>query len=157
MPLYPSLYNRLENQHQLLEQIIKNVSDQRMQLQPAPGKWSAHDNIAHLARYQEYFVSRIHAILEQDTPAFERYNADNDPDFENWLAKPTTELIESIRSNRQVIFESITGLSEDQLNRIGIHKKFGKLTLVRWAEFFLLHESHHHFSVFKLVQDVDMP
>ena len=157
MLLYPSLYNRLENQHQLLEQIIKNVSDQRMQLQPAPGKWSAHDNIAHLARYQEYFVSRIHAILEQDTPAFERYNADNDPDFENWLAKPTTELIESIRSNRQVIFESITGLSEDQLNRIGIHKKFGKLTLVRWAEFFLLHESHHHFSVFKLVQDVDMP
>lgn len=156
MPLYPSLYSRLQTQHEMLLQIIQNISTSRLHLQPAPGKWPAHGHIAHMARYQGYFITRIHAILEQDSPEFERYSADNDPDFPTWLQKPTDELIATILTDRQTIFSLITGLSEDQLGRIGIHKKFGTLSIAKWAEFFVLHESHHLFTIFKLVQDVDL-
>ena len=93
MQIYPSLYNRLKTQHEMLPEITRNISEYRMQLPPAPGKWPAQGHIAHMARYQGYFISRIDAILEQDTPEFERYNADNDPDFSAWLKKPVDDAL----------------------------------------------------------------
>lgn len=156
MPIYPSLYNRLKTQHEMLPEIIKNITEYCMQFQPAPGKWPAHGHIAHLARYQEYFITRINAILEQDTPEFERYNADIDPEFPAWLQKPLDELIETLFADRHAIFKLITELPEEKLARTGIHKKFGKLSVIKWAEFFVLHESHHLFAIFRLVQDVGL-
>ena len=156
MQIYPSLYNRLKTQHEMLPEITRNISEYSMQLPPAPGKWPAQGHIAHMARYQGYFISRIDAILEQDTPEFERYNADNDPDFPAWLQKPVDELIETLFADRQVIFKLITDLPEEKLARTGVHKKFGKLSVIKWTEFFVLHESHHLFTVFRLVQDVGL-
>ena len=38
---------------------------------------------------------------------------------------------------------------------IGHHPKYGALTLVEWTEFFLLHEAHHLFTLFKLLNEDD--
>jgi hypothetical protein len=41
-------------------------------------------------------------------------------------------------------------LSPDKLDRTGIHPKYGKLNIIDWTEFFLLHEAHHLFAIFQL-------
>ena len=151
MQLYNSLRNRLQNQQETIEIMLNKTDDYHLTLQPSPGKWSIKDNVAHLAKYQPFFIKRINAILQQETPAFERYRAENDPEFEDWRKKEINELILTLKDDRNFIFHLITNLSEPQLGRTGIHKKYGTMTVIDWTEFFLLHEAHHIFTIFQLV------
>lgn len=156
MTLYKSLYDRLKNQHEAIENIIANVHVSRLTLHPSPERWSIKDNIAHLAKYQPIFTERIHTILNNDTPTFDRYKAENDPDFETWRKREISDLIKTLNSDRQLIFELIINLEDAELNKAGLHKKFGKLTVTQWTEFFLLHEAHHIFTIFQLANDPEI-
>ncbi len=156
MTVYKSLYDRLKNQHEAIEQIISVVNISRMTFHPSSDKWSIKDNIAHLAKYQQIFIDRINTILINNSTTFDRYKAENDPDFEAWRKRDISGLIKTLNSDRQVIFNLIISLGETELNMIGLHKKFGKLTVTQWTEFFLLHEAHHIFTIFQLANDTEI-
>jgi hypothetical protein len=153
--LYPSLHDRLKNQYTSIGIILAGVDRDHLFKKPDPEKWSAHDNVAHLVKYQPVFIDRIHSILKKDGQVFERYKAEDDPEFKIYQDKPTQELLKILTDDREKIYKLITRLHHDELNRIGIHKKFGSLTIVQWTEFFLLHEAHHIFTVFQLVHPTE--
>jgi uncharacterized damage-inducible protein DinB len=152
MNLHPSLISRLKTQHESIPLIIANVDKTALERNPAAGKWSIKDNIAHLARYQPMFIWRINEIMERDTPVFDRYNADTDTEFPSWQIRETDDLLRQLSADRKTIFSLITTLKADQLPRAGIHPKFGKLNIPDWVEFFLLHEAHHLFTIFQLTK-----
>jgi uncharacterized damage-inducible protein DinB len=154
--MYSSLYDRLKNQHEAIQHIITGVDNARLELHPAEGKWSIHDNIAHLARYQLIFFERIQRILTTDHPHIDRYKAENDPLFENWRYLSIAELAASLKKEREVIFNLLSTLPDHQLNRQGRHTKYGSLTIVQWTEFFVLHEAHHLFTIFQLAHDEEL-
>lgn len=155
MKIYPSLYGRLKNQHKTIEKIISEADNTRLTNQPAADKWSIKDNIAHLARYQLIFLGRINKILWDDTPSFERYKAEDDVDFDSWRKIGIADLIKMINDDRRLIFDMIIDLSDLELTRVGLHKKYGKLSVLQWTEFFLLHEAHHIFTIFQLLHDTE--
>ena len=148
--IYASLAERLKNQHTAIQAVADKLTDRQLHYHPEPGKWSIHDNIAHLAKYQSIFLGRIGMILTTDGPSFERYRADDDHGFHIWRNFSTGKLLEKIAAERENIHEKITSLSEEQLGRTGNHARFGKLSIMEWSEFFLLHEAHHLFTIFKL-------
>jgi uncharacterized damage-inducible protein DinB len=156
MKIYVSVTDRLKSQHQTIAVLISGLAEERLLATSAPGKWSVHDQIAHLAAYQPVFIERINKIISSDHPSFGRYKAENDPEFERVRSQPTASLVQKIDADRQAIIALINGLSTSELGRRGNHPKFGDLTIVQWAEFFLLHEAHHIFSIFQLLNDVDM-
>jgi len=155
MGIYHALSVRLTSQHESIPFLISGVSEERLLKRPASGKWSVNENIAHLAIYQPVFIKRINQILSSDRPSFERYNSDNDPEFKTWRALSSGELINRIQTDRQTIIKLLTKLSEAELSRIGIHLKYGNLNILKWTEFFILHEAHHLFTIFQLVNNVD--
>jgi hypothetical protein len=148
--IYSSLTERLKNQHKTIASIIMKLNNERIQTRPARGKWNIHENIAHLAKYQPVFIDRIRRILAIDEPLIEAYKAEDDPEFEFYRAFTTYELLKKISSDREKIYNLIHHLPVDKLDRIGIHPKFGKLTVSEWTEFFLLHEAHHLYTIFQL-------
>src|ERR1700761_5856781 len=152
MILYPSLISRLKDQHASINRLIEDLDDTRMTYRPEPGKWNIHDNITHLAVYQPIMINRIKAILEKENPTFDPYKADNDEIFITWREWPTHKLLSTLYTDRETLYQLVTSLSKAELNRTGIHLKFGKMTIVRWTEFFLLHEAHHQFTIFRLAQ-----
>ncbi|HTD99086.1 MAG TPA: DinB family protein [Mucilaginibacter sp.] len=152
MSLYPSLISRLKTQHESLPVIIAKLNQTQLEQNPVPGKWSIKDNIAHLACYQPMFIARMHRIEEQDGVTFDRYSADIDPEFPGWQSRNVDDLLNQIAIDRETIINLITSLQPQQLSRTGIHPKYGKLTMTEWAEFFLLHEAHHLFTIFQLVE-----
>ena len=156
MTIYPSLLDRLKSQHLAINEIIKTVGTVRLTTRPQPGKWNIHDNIAHLAKYQPFFAARISDILVNNEKMYERYQAENDPEFETWRSWSTFDLLQRLYTDRTMIFKMITGLNEEQLKRVGVHKKFGRLTIPGWTEFFLLHEAHHIFTIFRLANDTEL-
>ncbi|HEY8784507.1 MAG TPA: DinB family protein [Mucilaginibacter sp.] len=148
--IYPSLTERLENQHKTIAFLIIKLNNSQIQRRPSSGKWNIHDNIAHLAKYQPVFIDRIRKIIAMDKPDFGAYKAEEDDEFPIYRAFTTYELLKRISSGREVIFHLITHLPADKLERTGTHPKYGKLTVLEWSEFFLLHEAHHLFTIFQL-------
>ena len=61
------------------------------------------------------------------------------------------QLNEFLFTQRFLISNYVSTLSESSFMRSGKHPVYGELSIPRWIEFFLLHEAHHLFTIFKLV------
>jgi len=143
MPLTASVLSRLQYQHQSISELSKTFSEEQLKMRVNPDKWSAFENIVHLCAYQPTFIHRIGRMLNEKSPAFERYVAENDPYFYECLRLSLEQLFSKINSDREIIIDKLKMLDDDQLRRTGIHPKYGELSLAQWADFFLLHEAHH--------------
>lgn len=154
--MYQSLQERLKHQHQAIRFIIGKLDNTRLTRQLIQGKWTIKDNIAHLARYQPVFIDRINQILTNDNLVFERYKAENDPEFDTWRQYRLSTLLDKLDEGRINIVNMITNLTPAELLKTGVHKKYGALTITEWTEFFLLHEAHHIFTIFQLSHDMEL-
>jgi len=149
-----SVLTRLEYQHTTIRELITGLDEKDLKRVVNPGKWSAFDNIAHLACYQPVFLLRLERIQTEQSPTFERYVADNDPIYAEYRDLPLTELLSGMDARRAVILSKLGGMGEDDLRRVAHHPRYGKLDVRQWTEFFLLHEAHHLYTIFMLVQDL---
>ena len=144
--------SRLKTQHEVIEVLIYGWNDDELRFRPIPDKWSVHENIAHLACYQPRVIARTKKILEEENQSFESYIPEDDPEFSKFLSMTVSELISNLKSNRFELVHLVSNLTDEQLKRTGTHTKFGKMNLVEWTEFFLLHEAHHLYTIFKLIR-----
>jgi len=152
MPLSESVLGRLHNQHEIIFSWMNDYGEKQLKERVNPDKWSAYENIVHLAAYQPAFIQRIEAIFANQKPQFAAYKAENDPWFYVYLEKSLRELAEDIKRTRFIIIGLLEAAGDEQLQYWGGHAKYGRLSLADWVEFFLLHEGHHLFTGFMLTR-----
>jgi len=150
MQIPSSVSTRLQYQHKSLIDIIEGLSDEQIRRNVNPGKWSIFENIVHLQTYQHTMIRRIRQILEEDNPAFSVYTAETDPLFHDNCGKSSREIMQDLLTVRKELSAGILSFKESDLEKTGMHPKFGKMNLVQWFNFFLLHEAHHLFTIFKM-------
>ena len=143
---------KLTNQYAWLLRLLENVDQVFLKKHPIPQKWSVHEHLAHLGRYQEIFLERLAVILKGEVPYLERYKADNDSKFHNWCEQTSEEIIEKTILARKEIVDKILDLTVEEIQQIGIHPKLGRMNVADWTTFFLLHEAHHIYAIFGLKQ-----
>lgn len=148
-----SITFRLQNQYQQVLRLIGSLDNAFILRNHKPGKWSIKENMAHLGRYHEIFRHRIESILAMDKPEFGRYKAENDPDFLAWKALEVSLITEKTSQIRSEITKELETLHSDYLKRQGKHPKLGFLSVEEWIEFFLLHESHHIYTIFWMINE----
>jgi len=149
-----SISTRLQYQHKSLLDIIDGLTDEQIRRQIITGKWSIFENIVHLATYQHTFISRIKQMLEQDNPAFPRYTAESDPIFHDNCSKSSREIMQDLITTRKEMAAGIISFKETDYDKSGQHPLFGQMNLIQWLNFFLLHEAHHLFTIFKLAAEL---
>ncbi|SRR5579871_2299571 len=148
-----SRLQRCETQLQdFLAAALNGVPAEALSEKPASGKWSAHEQLAHLARYHQIFIQRIERILAEQAPEFSRYRAEEDPEWKTWTSMTTQQVLVRLSSMRIKLMAQLHSLSEEDFARTGIHPKFGEMNLSLWLEFFLVHEAHHLYVVLQLVR-----
>lgn len=150
MPIPSSVSTRLQYQHKSLLDIIEGLTDEQVRQNIIAGKWSIFENMVHLQTYQHVFIYRVKEILSGVNPSFDRYVAETDPFFPVNCSKSTREIMQDLLSLRKEMAASINNLPDDDLLKTGLHPLFGSMTLLQWLNFFLLHEAHHLFTIFKL-------
>jgi len=138
---------RLRDQLASLDVFVANKTAEEWNREPASGKWSARENLAHLGRYHEVFLERLSRILGEDRPQFGRYRAENDEDWPSWSSLPVDLLLARIRQLRVDVLRKVSALSAEGLARTGIHPVLGEMDVSLWLEFFLLHEAHHLYAI----------
>ena len=150
--LSQSTRSRLATQLECLQVILGGSDAGAINRRPASGKWSAHENLAHLARMHEVYLERIRRILSEERPALPRYKAEEDPEWPQWAALPTEEVLQRLQTLRGRLLEVVGKLSAAQLGRVGIHPAVGAMAIPEWIEFFLLHEAHHLYAAMQRVR-----
>jgi hypothetical protein len=138
---------RLRSQLEALDVILAGVSEQALVARPASGKWSALENLAHLARHHEVFLERLRRIRDETAPALARYRAEDDPEWSGWAALGAPDVLSRLRGLRAQLIAIVESLSPAELDRTGVHSAMGPLPVALWLEFFLLHEAHHLYAV----------
>ena len=148
--LSESLQCRLAGQLDGLDWVSAADAARRIDQRPATDKWSAREHLAHLACYHQRSLERLRSILATNRPVFNRYRAEDDPDWPSWQRLTAAESLERIRRLRRELIDLLAPLSDSELGRVGIHPVFGELTVSHWLEFFLVHEAHHLYTMMSL-------
>jgi uncharacterized damage-inducible protein DinB len=154
MPLSSSLSTRMHYQHKTILEIIDGLTDEQIRRNIWPGKWSIFEIIVHLQTYQHTFVNRVQKILEGNNPAFESYSAEGDPLFLDNCSKITSDVIHDMLTVRKKMTAELLSFPDTDYEKQGIHPAFGKMTLGQWMNFFLVHEGHHLFVIFKMAAEL---
>ena len=150
MQMPTSISTRLQYQHKSLLEILDGLTDEQIRQPLYPGKWSIFENIVHLQTYQHAFVNRIQKILNEENPVFAPYTAEADPLFHDNCNKSSREVMHDLLTIRKDFSASVLSYKETDLVKEGSHSAYGKMNLVQWLNFFLLHEAHHLFTIFKI-------
>lgn len=154
MQMPSSISTRLQYQHKSLLDVLDGLSDEQIRLQLNPGKWSIFENIVHLQTYQHTFISRIRKILDGENPVFDRYTAEADPLFHDNCIKSSREVMADLLTTRKELSNGILSFKESDFVKEGSHPAYGKMNLLQWLNFFLLHEAHHLFTIFKMAAEL---
>ncbi len=150
MEIYPSIKDRLNSQHLAINELIKNLDEEFINRRPEIGKWSIQENLVHIVSYHQVFLQRMDKIIKNDNPYFDRYKSDDDDNFYNLQKLTSEELLIHLEEERKKVTDFIFKLDKNELQKPGTHQKFGVMNVVEWIEFFLLHEAHHIYTIFKL-------
>ena len=148
-----NISTRLHYQHKSLIDLIEGLSDEQVRRQIIPGKWSIFENIVHLQTYQHIFIARVKQILDGDNPTFPRYSAEADPMYLDNCSLSTREVLQDLITTRKDMTSGMVQFPHEDLIKTAVHPAFGKMNLLEWMNFFLLHEAHHLFTVFKLAAE----
>ncbi|HVR09884.1 MAG TPA: DinB family protein [Thermoanaerobaculia bacterium] len=143
---------RLRTQLDTLPLLLAGVDDDALERRPAPGKWSAREQLAHLARHHEVTGERLRRILAEPEPSLPRYRAEEDPEWPRWAALPLAAVTAELAARRAGLVAAVAAIPPADLSRRGVHPVLGAMPIPLWLEFFLLHEAHHLFSTMQLVR-----
>ena len=154
MQLPSSVSTRLQYQHKSLLDIIEGLSDEQIRMQIIPGKWSIFENIVHLQTYQHMFITRVRLMLTEEIPVFSPYSAETDPLFHDNCGLSSREVMQDLLGTRKQLSSAILTFKETDFEREARHSAYGKMNLLLWLNFFLLHEAHHLFTIFKMAVEL---
>jgi len=138
---------RLASQLDILTVVLAGAAPGDLAWSPSPGRWSAHDNLAHLTRHHDVFLARLERILSERRPLLGRYRAEEDGEWPRWRGLSTEQVLGHLRSLRGHLVRRLGGLHDEDLARTGIHPVLGEMAIPMWTEFFLLHEGHHLYVI----------
>jgi uncharacterized damage-inducible protein DinB len=154
MQMPSSISTRLQYQHKSLMDIVDGLTDEQIRRSIITGKWSIFENIVHLQTYQHTFIDRVKQILDNNNPSFSRYSAEADPLFLENCHLSTREVMQDLITTRKGIASGMLSFQPIDLAKKGTHPAFGEMTMTQWLNFFLLHEAHHLFTIFKMTAEL---
>lgn len=142
-----ALLEELASSQQLVVAMTQLIADD------APdrvGAWTLRDIAAHLATTErECFEPRIRAMAAGERPEFEYYSND-ERDFDG-ISLPTA--LAEWTDTRARLIDFVRGLSEEERARVGVHKKFGELTVDGYLRIALEHDQDHLLSLERLATE----
>jgi hypothetical protein len=104
------------------------------------GAWSVRDVAAHLAACEvECIEPRVQSIVAGYRPRFAFYSNDT----RDFSAVRTEDALAEWAVTRARLLEFALSLTQDELARVGVHSKFGEVTVARYLGIALEHDREH--------------
>lgn len=126
-----------------LKKSLGRISPEELRHPEAPGKWSMHDVVAHLADSEVVFGWRLRMVIAQDRPTITGFDQDA------WSARvcgaypDSRSAIQQIAVLREGHLALLRSLGDDQWERVGMHVERGPESVRRMAQLYAGHDLVH--------------
>lgn len=134
----------LERTPRVLRELLTGLSDDWTMHNEGDGTWTPYDVVGHLLHGERTdWIVRIRKCLSNDDKAFEPF--DRTAMFAESEGKSLAELLEEFEQARAGNLQELKGLrlSEEELDRIGIHPSFGEVRLRQLLATWAAHDLGH--------------
>ena len=126
-----------------LVQAVEGLSPDLLKARPGPGKWSIHEVVVHCLDSDLISIERMKRIVAMEEPAL---LACDESAFIHRLLPHQQSIAESLlmlRLARRQWARTLAELSDEQLDRVGIHNEDGPMTVREMVPRYTQHLEHH--------------
>ena len=126
-----------------IQELTAGLTPEQLAAIPAPGKWSIHQIVAHLADVELVFQTRARMIMFQNNPTLIGF--DQEPWVLGWMREnePWPETFERFRVLRNAILRLFLNAEGHDLQRYGTHNERGVQTISDYVEMLAGHDINH--------------
>jgi hypothetical protein len=134
--------------------LVRGLSPRQVARKPAPGKWSIHDIVAHLADTEEVMDCRARWIAFEDGATLTPFDQDK------WSAgrarekEPFAEALERFRVVRRSSVRLFRATPRDAWSRQALHPERGPVSLRTQMETAAGHDLNHMAQIEALARDL---
>lgn len=124
-----------------LAQLLETIGPDRINLPPAPGKWSARDILAHLADGEVVFAFRLRQTLAQDSHVIQPF--DQDAWAKTYASCDARTALAAISAVRAWNLALIRSLKPEDFAKPVTHPERGTMTFQTIVETMAGHDLNH--------------
>ena len=126
-----------------LAALIEGVTEAKLGLQPAPGKWSVTEILAHMAEDELSSTWRYRQMLEHDGPELLGFDQEMWARLGAYASWKPQEALEMFRLLREANLRLFAQLTPEQWQRHGVHAERGRLTVQELCRHMAAHDINH--------------
>ena len=127
----------------LLVDLLRGKSEAELAVPTAPGKWSLHQIVAHLADGEFVFQARMRWILFEDNPPLIPFDQDKWTAGWNREGETFQQTLERYRVLRDATLRLVNAAPVEDMKRSGTHSEMGRITADDVLRIIAGHDCHH--------------
>ena len=128
----------------ILEGVLNGVTPDRARTATdGPGGWSVIEIVCHLRDFDGYFQERCQLMVEQDNPMLPAFDHLAIAREERYIDQDLSTAFAEYLASRRRFISLVESLTEDQLDRTGIHPESGPITVRMQSIRGALHDIDH--------------
>ena len=130
-----------------LKKLIQGLTPKQLKWQPAPGKWSIAEIVAHLADAEIVASWRMRSIIGDSGTTIQPFDQDawvSAFEYRKRDAKQSVEVFRVLRENNLAMLKA---LPREAWDFYGMHLERGKETIAHIARMFAGHDANHLLQV----------
>lgn len=137
----------LKNQHEELQALLRDVTNEKGEYRYAPGKWSLKEVLGHMADTERVMSYRLLAISRGETAAFPSFDQDEYVENANFNELQLSDILSDLALVRQSTCSLIASLSIDAQKRSGSVANYP--TTARALAYIIAGHELHHLAIIK--------
>jgi uncharacterized damage-inducible protein DinB len=130
-----------------LTALVTPLTDAQLHFRPDEKEWSVLENIGHLIEIDPLYVNRIDRILSEERPVFAPFDPDAGVRAADYQHQNVSDLLATYVAQRQATIDGLSTIELDELTRVGIHAKFGEVSVARLVELLAGHDEIHYTQI----------
>lgn len=130
-----------------LSALVTPLTDAQLHFRPDDKEWSVLENIGHLVDIDPLYVDRIDRILSEERPVFAPFDPDAGVRAAHYQHQNVSDLLATYIAQRQATIDGLSTIVPDELTRIGIHAKYGEVSIARLVELLAGHDEVHYTQI----------
>lgn len=135
-----------------IERLIRPLTPQQLRKQPAPGKWSIGEILAHLAETELVGGYRIRMILSSNGTPIQAFDQNVWAENSNYARQDPRRSLETFRILRGANLALLKSLPRKKWRNYGMHAERGKETIARVVAMYAGHDLNHLEQIARLAK-----
>lgn len=138
-----------------LRATLEDVDEETLRTPESPGKWSVMEVVRHLADSELVYRYRMRMIVAQPGCEIPAYDQDAWAEGLAYRSEAPTPVLHELDVLREADLRWLRGLTEEQLDRYGVHAERGRESVAQIVRLLAAHDLVHRRQIDRILAAVE--